>query len=82
MKIEAKDRRRTSQTGAAAQFFGDRVTIHDFKIGKAIGEGGTAQVYKCTYNNENYAMKIVTKKCVSETALRFMHQLNSHLSLT
>jgi len=74
-----KDRRRTTTTGQTQDFFGDRVTFHDFHITKKLGDGGTAQVYNCTREVpncnggdptfEDYAIKIVNKAALSEAIL-------------
>jgi len=61
LESRGKDKRRTSATGTAAHYFGDKVTIYDFAIKNRIGEGGTAQVYKVLRDGKSYAMKVIEK---------------------
>lgn len=73
LHVEEKDRRRTTTTGQASHYFGDRKSIYDFRVGQKVGEGGTASVFVVTTEGEDgpeqYAMKVVDKKKLDERAL-------------
>ena len=60
-----EEKRRINQEGG--------YTIHRYRLGKVLGRGGSATVYKCTSldTGKEYAIKIISKQSLTKARTRF-----------
>jgi len=65
--------RRSSDSFSLAKRHQDVVTKDCFEMVEAIGEGGTAQIFKCLYKDKCYAMKVIRKNELSPPLLKQVH---------